>query len=315
VRRTNKFFPKKKVYNVYGEEINPDNLMPINPNQLPVPGQTIPLSTNRANSNIPKGGTDSDTWTYPSPQMFYSALSRKAKLEGIQEEDVETVVSIHNNMNEHTWNEVMRWEKKYSSEVCPVLLLKFRGRPYTLSPTARVKHWFGSELPFDRHDWIIDRCGREVRYVIDYYYKDPNMVKQTPGSNITVHVRPALDSFSSGYDRFMARIGRILGTHDRVGGYSSPPPVQQPTTLSIATLEPTSLSDDEFKFLSTLTLERTDQIKSEIESKCGQLIQMSLDPTVPTNILPAINICIGRIICPTYTQPLEQLLDQKNLFN
>lgn len=25
-------------------------------------------------------------------------------------------------------------------------------------------------MPFDRHDWIIDRCGKEVRYVIDYYY-------------------------------------------------------------------------------------------------------------------------------------------------
>lgn len=27
----------------------------------------------------------------------------------------------------------------------------------------------GYELPFDRHDWIVDRCGKEVRYVIDYY--------------------------------------------------------------------------------------------------------------------------------------------------
>lgn len=27
----------------------------------------------------------------------------------------------------------------------------------------------GYELPFDRHDWIIDRCGKEVRYIIDYY--------------------------------------------------------------------------------------------------------------------------------------------------
>ena len=23
--------------------------------------------------------------------------------------------------------------------------------------------WMGYELPFDRHDWIIDRCGQEVR--------------------------------------------------------------------------------------------------------------------------------------------------------
>ena len=27
----------------------------------------------------------------------------------------------------------------------------------------------GYQLPFDRHDWIVDRNGKEVRYVIDYY--------------------------------------------------------------------------------------------------------------------------------------------------
>jgi cytochrome c heme-lyase len=25
------------------------------------------------------------------------------------------------------------------------------------------------EYPFDRHDWIVDRCGKDVRYIIDYY--------------------------------------------------------------------------------------------------------------------------------------------------
>jgi hypothetical protein len=30
----------------------------------------------------------------------------------------------------------------------------------------------GGPEPFDRHDWVIDRCGQEVRYVIDFYYYD-----------------------------------------------------------------------------------------------------------------------------------------------
>lgn len=34
---------------------------------------------------------------------------------------------------------------------------------------ARIMFNTRYELPFDRHDWIVDRCGREVRYVIDYY--------------------------------------------------------------------------------------------------------------------------------------------------
>jgi hypothetical protein len=25
------------------------------------------------------------------------------------------------------------------------------------------------QAPFDRHDWIVDRCGTKVRYIIDFY--------------------------------------------------------------------------------------------------------------------------------------------------
>lgn len=30
----------------------------------------------------------------------------------------------------------------------------------------------GGPAPFDRHDWVIDRCGKEVRYIIDFYFFD-----------------------------------------------------------------------------------------------------------------------------------------------
>lgn len=30
----------------------------------------------------------------------------------------------------------------------------------------------GNEMPFDRHDWFINRCGREIRYVIDFYFDE-----------------------------------------------------------------------------------------------------------------------------------------------
>lgn len=40
------------------------------------------------------------------------------------------------------------------------------------SPLARMKSWLGGPLPFDRHDWYVDRCGREVRYVIDFYFDE-----------------------------------------------------------------------------------------------------------------------------------------------
>ena len=54
------------------------------------------------------------------------------------------------------------------------------------------------ELPFDRHDWIVDRCGKRVRYVIDYYGCDPQPDNSVP---IYLDVRPALDSFTAMWDR------------------------------------------------------------------------------------------------------------------
>ena len=117
--------------------------MPINPNQLKAPGQVIPLDTNRVKSSIPKGGTDEDTWVYPSPQMFWNALIRKQKVEGASEMDMNTVVAIHNNMNESTWKQVLAWEQLHvTPETEPdkqPKLLRFLGKPHDLSPKARLK--------------------------------------------------------------------------------------------------------------------------------------------------------------------------------
>lgn len=54
------------------------------------------------------------------------------------------------------------------------------------------------ELPFDRHDWIVDRCGKEVRYIIDYY--DGEIDKDTYRFSI-LDVRPAFDSLGAVWDR------------------------------------------------------------------------------------------------------------------
>jgi hypothetical protein len=57
-------------YNVYSQKIDPKNNMPAKANQEMAPDQNIPLDTTRVKSNIPKGGTDDDSWSYPSPQMY-----------------------------------------------------------------------------------------------------------------------------------------------------------------------------------------------------------------------------------------------------
>ena len=77
-------------------------MMPATPNQLPSPGQKQPLSTDRVESTIPKSDNGAN-WVYPSQQMFYNALKRKGKADGVEESDMETVVAVHNRMNEVTW--------------------------------------------------------------------------------------------------------------------------------------------------------------------------------------------------------------------
>lgn len=57
---------------------------------------------------------------------------------------------------------------------------------------------FRYELPFDRHDWIVDRCGKEVRYIIDYY--DGGEVDKVYQFAL-LDVRPAMDSIDNVWDR------------------------------------------------------------------------------------------------------------------
>ncbi|KAF8887289.1 cytochrome c/c1 heme-lyase [Infundibulicybe gibba] len=144
-------------------------------------------------------------WEYPSPQQFYNALVRKGW--ETPEEHVETMVEIHNFLNEQAWLEVLKWEKRqYPAD--DVQLARLRGRPGEMSPKARFwmfAGWllpsrFNAEPPFDRHDWVVRRpqTGEEVRYVIDYYSAPP----EPDGSPVfSLDVRPALDSFGSLKDR------------------------------------------------------------------------------------------------------------------
>lgn len=207
-------------YNVYSQPINPTNNMPTVANQLPSPMQKQILSSERVKSSIPKGGaSEGSSWVYPSPQMFYNSLVRKNKLGDTDESDMESVVSLHNNMNEKTWAKVIEWEDVLNPSGTNnggSKLLKFIGRPSDLSPKARIKNIiFSHPIPFDRHDWTVVRPdGHEVRYVIDYYYDEsnasddegsgmPDLHDRDAVKSILVDVRPALDSVSGLYGRIL----------------------------------------------------------------------------------------------------------------
>lgn len=42
-------------------------------------------------------------------------------------------------------------------------MLRFLGRPNDTAPKALAKMMLGHPLPFDRHDWVVDLGGDEVR--------------------------------------------------------------------------------------------------------------------------------------------------------
>ncbi|KAG7666062.1 CYT2 [[Candida] subhashii] len=117
--------------------------------------------------------------------------------------DMQTVVPIHNSVNERTWRHIMLWEEANHEEAMAkcggITLTSFKGDSKKLTPRAWIKSVIGQEKPFDRHDWVIDRCGTRVEYVIDFY---------SGGSEgVFLDVRPKIQT----WEGFKLRVGRALG--------------------------------------------------------------------------------------------------------
>lgn len=147
-------------------------------------------------------GKEGETWVYPSQQMFWNAMLRKGwrwkDEEGMSPETMAHIIHIHNNNNEAAWEEVLKWEALHPESGNPKLK-SFGGKATQFSPRARFRGLLGYEMPFDRHDWIVDRNGEEVRYVIDYY--DGGDVNPNDHKFAILDVRPALDSPTAAWDR------------------------------------------------------------------------------------------------------------------
>jgi len=183
---------------VDGEEVNnPANHMPASPNQQPSAGQRKALPTERVTSSIPSGTSAEPLWVYPSQQMFFNAMRRKGY--SPREEEMNAVVAIHNSVNERAWSQVLEWEQALHPECLTGLrLLRFQGKPDEPTLKARANSLVGYSAPFDRHDWVLSRCGKEVTYLIDFYNGKP-----TPLAPVSMHIdaRPAADDLESAWDR------------------------------------------------------------------------------------------------------------------
>lgn len=151
---------------------NPLNYMFSDLSQEQAKDQKIALPTEREPSTIPKGTGDGN-WEYPSPQQMYNALLRK----GYTDTDataVESMVSVHNFLNEGAWAEIVEWERRFGQglakgwqncrrgeegskagadiganedEVPQPKLVRFLGRPKEMTPKAAMIQAMGWAFP------------------------------------------------------------------------------------------------------------------------------------------------------------------------
>lgn len=164
------------------------------PRALP-PGTPSTTTTRPANSERDTAPDPaSGNWIYPSERMFFEAMRRKSFDPSTQ--DMKTIVPIHNAVNERAWKEIKQWEQPYlaTAKCDGPRLESFSGLASAMTPRARLNTWMGYAAPFDRHDWVVDRCGTRVEYVIDFYAgKDEG--KQGKALNFYLDVRPKLNSW------------------------------------------------------------------------------------------------------------------------
>lgn len=228
---------------------------------------------------------------------------RKNKTEGVIEEDMLDVIRIHNNMNERTWKQVMEWEKLRPSvgEGRDPKLLRFLGRPDELSPKAWLKSMFGHSLPFDRHDWYVDRGGREVRYIIDYYHDEAGAANdQTPHHmrdfhsirSILLDVRPALDSI----DGIVDRVVRMPWL--RLTGQTDFRPMPFFPKIETITAEQRFAQQIRNTWMT---------IKQNCEKEKDFLIACKSDKEC-ANASIALQRCTAKVICPQRAQDFAQAL-------
>ncbi|RMZ81067.1 hypothetical protein DV738_g2353, partial [Chaetothyriales sp. CBS 135597] len=95
--------------------------------------QALPLT--REESSIPRPDTGSN-WEYPSPQQMYNAMLRK----GYTDTDitaVESMVAVHNFLNEGAWAEIKEWESIFSPGLAHAWSICRRGEQGIAQERAR----------------------------------------------------------------------------------------------------------------------------------------------------------------------------------
>jgi cytochrome c heme-lyase len=167
-------------------KLNPLNYMFSSISQERAPQQTVDLSVDREKSTIPRGDSEGN-WEYPSAQQMYNAMLRKGYTDTPQDA-VESMVAVHNFLNEGAWNEIIGWERTFANglgagwercrrgeenlnwqlmkdeltgnvdQATEPRLIRFQGRPKELTPKARIFQALGWVYP-TKFEYVLATLG------------------------------------------------------------------------------------------------------------------------------------------------------------
>ena len=153
--------------------------MPSSIPQSRAANQTVDLPLERTMSSIPRGDSESN-WEYPSPQQMYNAMLRKG-YDDTPQDAVESMVAVHNFLNEGAWAEIVEWERRFApglahgwqacqkgeegsmagsnmgareGEIPQPRLVRFQGRPNDMTPKAKILQALGQVHPKFRYVYV-----------------------------------------------------------------------------------------------------------------------------------------------------------------
>jgi len=149
-------------------------------------------------STIPAKGTgnseDGQRWLNPSANQLYRSFMRKDK--PIDQEDSPSVAVVHEAVTTQSWEQIMEYEQFHKGTCSNPSLARFQGMYGIPTMKSRFMGTFFGVKPYDRHDWTVDRCGKEVKYIIDYYAAE----QPHGGLEMFIDARPAV-TFGGVVDR------------------------------------------------------------------------------------------------------------------
>lgn len=228
------------------DAMNPLNYMPVNISQSRESQcQRRPLPTSRETSTIPRaadGKEDCSKWVYPSPQQMYNAMLRKGHKD-TPEDAVQSMVAIHNFLNEGAWAEITEWERRFGrglrhgwrecaygedgsvsgAMIAPdplqpmrpeaPRLVRFMGRADAMTPKAMLfkglgwlaPEWYRGPPPFDRHDWYVERRSGSGSSEEVRYVIDYYAAPPEPTGEPVFYldIRPAIDGPTAAAERLI----------------------------------------------------------------------------------------------------------------